>query len=508
MTLGEAEVSLTPSGSRTVLYQGRALYSPRDPLKTAERAFIEPQAATLYVCPSPLLGYGLERLAKRLPESAALIAFDINAELEAVSARFAPIWQNNRARYVPKADEAALNSALEALSAHRFQEIKLIAFSGGYALDKTRFDRLFGFCCRFLHNLKQNAATLRHFGRRWYTNIIRNFNAFSCQGGLSLGQSADPVLAVGAGESLEACMPLLKACRARYRLFAVDTALPALLACGLSPDAVFAIEGGYANINDFFSGGGCPVPLAADIAVYPGVARLQKTRFFSSSFDSSALLKRVQAYSSLPVIPPLGSVGVAVCALALQYTSGPVICCGLDFGFSLGKTHAKGSYAHTAMLNGWSRLRPNAMLAGQLQRPLLRGATDKGAPVLSDPVLAGYAGSVRLAQNPRLFRLPSQGLALGLPEISLAALPRLPQPFGLPSARKALNARAFIENELQLLESWQRAAAAPLLAQLDYLYRGCETPSSLAEAQNCLQLRQRAQSYHKEWQAALAKARA
>ena len=66
------------------------LYSRYTPVSTAERIAlaVEAREQTLYILPSPCLGHGIETLLERLPESSAILAIEIDAELAELAARF------------------------------------------------------------------------------------------------------------------------------------------------------------------------------------------------------------------------------------------------------------------------------------------------------------------------------------------------------------------------------------------------------------------------------------
>ena len=77
----------TPRGL-SVLYKGRSLYSRYDPRKIPEetaRLLAIPEE-TLILCVSPVLGYGLDILLQKMPQSAFILALEEDENLMALSA--------------------------------------------------------------------------------------------------------------------------------------------------------------------------------------------------------------------------------------------------------------------------------------------------------------------------------------------------------------------------------------------------------------------------------------
>ena len=78
------EPTLTPcGGGYQVAYRGRPLYAGRDPVAAADRraAAVTPEHRTLYIVPSPLLGYGIATLLQAIPADSHILAIEIDANL-------------------------------------------------------------------------------------------------------------------------------------------------------------------------------------------------------------------------------------------------------------------------------------------------------------------------------------------------------------------------------------------------------------------------------------------
>jgi hypothetical protein len=214
--------------------------------------------------------------------------------------------------------------------------------------------------------------------------------------------------------------------------------------------------------------------------------------FFSSAFAPLSLLRRMEQAGLLPFpFPPLGSVGVAAVHAALAMTGENVFVTGLDFGYPEGRTHARGSPAHLAMLCSCRRCRPAGQdaYAAILSRHRVREADKRGRPLLTDAILRSYRDALARRLETDAGRVRDAGLT-GLPfgaaavtsgELSdlLAAAPRAGERLltrhGETRQKSVL--RSFLDAEMHLLDEADglvvrllasaagRAAPAPAAAQ-------------------------------------------
>ena len=67
----------------SVLYENRYLYSKYNPAASIERLVdrLELKNDTLVLCFSPVLGYGLKKLAEKLPSGCFMLAIEADAQL-------------------------------------------------------------------------------------------------------------------------------------------------------------------------------------------------------------------------------------------------------------------------------------------------------------------------------------------------------------------------------------------------------------------------------------------
>ena len=293
-----------------------------------------------------------------------------------------------------------------------------LTLTGGYTLNPELYREMFRILENQINEYWKNRMTLLHFSGLWVKNLLYNLPALIKSKALESLRIDKPVLILGAGESLEDSIPFIKAHGNSFFLCAVDTALPVLKEIGVSPNAIISLESQWINLQDFIGCKAKGIPLICDITVLPQVCRLFRgnTYFFSSRFADLRLLKTLDNYGLLPFpIPPLGSVGVTAVYLFNRLYSGPIFLTGLDFSYSLGKTHARGTPSLLHHLSKCNRLDPNPLFKGILRRPVLDFSDQNGNRVKSDLVLSGYADLLKniLSGKDNVFNLGKGGLYLG-----------------------------------------------------------------------------------------------
>lgn len=408
----------TPDGA-TVRYRGRLLYSPDTPRTSAVRraAAVEARERTLYFVPGLGLGYGLDALLSRCPRSSHILCVETDQTLMALGTgpHGVPLPRDERLTIVRTDDPAAVAGLLLRMGAGRFRRCTLVNLCGGYLLSRAVYDAMSTALSALIAEHWQNRMTSIHLGALWVKNCIENLSLLGRASGLDAIRAPGPVVVIGAGPSLGRSISTLKGLRGRARLVAVDTALPILAAHGIRPDVLVILEAQQANLYDFLPLPDPKLPVVADLTAHPESLRLFSgpLAFVLSSFAELSLFDRMAEAGLAPRrIPPLGSVGVAACAVALELTDGEVLTCGLDFAYDRDRTHAAGAPLHTLGLLRADRLHPPlSFFYGAIrQRPLIK---EPGQP-LTDAVLRSYAGTLRAlagVSGGRVLRMAPDGSA-------------------------------------------------------------------------------------------------
>jgi len=426
MTKSRPEIVQTDNGF-SIRYRGRWLYSRTSPRDSAIRrtAGIELKEKTLIFFPSPLFFYGMPELLSRLPEDCHILSVETDQQLMKVSMGHVPeeIRKDSRFSLIRTESKEELVRFLHTLDIRRYRRAQIITAGGGYGLNAETYRRLFHAVQEEIRQFWQNRMTSIHMGYLWLKNLLCNLvEGFSAEPRLNGEDIRKPVCVVGAGESLEHSISLLRELRRDLYILTVDTALPVLEAHGIFPDGICVMESQFANTYDFVGAKSRKAAAILDLTSYPPLYRFFTggKKIFCSRFAENKLLFRLSEAGFLPEsVPPLGSIGVTALYIACRITNMPVFMTGLDFSYTLGKPHARGAPSHTLKLSRCCRLSPPLAYAETVNRPLVRvaGKERSNTEVTSDLVLLSYADSFRslIRQEQRIYELhPSATPSFGI----------------------------------------------------------------------------------------------
>lgn len=418
---------------RSLSYHGKTLLSVFDPIAQADRIA---QAAlrrdkTLYFCPSPLFGYGLETLRSQMSADSAILCVECDDQLTKLSQAEIPaeFIDSPHCAFVHTAEPTAICAFVhDRWGARAFRRVEMVRLSGGWALAEKNYESMVDALRADIAVHWSNAMTLVRLGRRYALNTARNLALLpeaSRLDQIDFGEA--PTLVLGAGPSMDAIADRIAAETIRTRTFkivCVDTALMALLSRGIEPDLVVALEAQHWNLKDFV-GTACPErPLAVDLSAHPGTAAAGggPIILFATRWTSLRFLDRLEASRLLPPeLPPLGSVGLTAVAAALRTTKGPIVVAGLDFAYSLDAYHARSTPSRHDRERKSTRLLSLIDPAPAFRTHVAPVRVGDGIFIRSDPALRGYRdlflrefSSVR-----RLADAGTRGLDLGIPRLHL-----------------------------------------------------------------------------------------
>jgi hypothetical protein len=423
-------------------YKGKTLLSRVDPAGKADRVAdtVPLIDGTLYLCPSPLYGYGLERLLSRLERhtpNSAVLCIEPEPELFAISREhFGDALKRNRRLGLANRCEAAELCALirKEWGSRVFRRVQILRLNGGWQLFPDLND-LADTLQREIALDWGNAMTLAKLGRRYIRNAIRNLALIPQHpsiGALSFG--AGPVLALGAGPSLDPALDAVmfrfgEVCRdpdsRLFRIVCVDTCLPALRERGIRPDLAIILESQHWNLDDFTGLSGWDIPAAFDLSALPESARVLGNGLFLffTPWTQLRIFQRLEAVGILPAnFIPLGSVGLSAVAISMRLTQGAVITAGIDFSFSMDSYHARSTPGHLARLRRQNRFTGLINTDAAFGESVFRAVSKTGTSVLSNPGMRNYRNLFEKqfsGCSNRLFDLAGSGLPLGIKTLSM-----------------------------------------------------------------------------------------
>jgi hypothetical protein len=329
------------------------LHSTIDPRREAERLAATLKDEGFLVFLGLGGGYTAEAALGRAGVSHILIIeYDINSVAELFCSReYITIFGDPRCSLLvdpsPKAIEAhILEQYRPALSGG----IRTLPLRARTELDIPRFGAAADAVQRAIETVSADYSVQAHFGVRWFSNIIRNVRTAETR-----NSSMPPIREAAicaAGPSLDRQIPLLAELRQKsgqeHRPFIIsaDTALPALLRHGITPDAAVSIDCQHISYYHFMGGACRNIPLFLDIASPPLLAGLSDFPFFFSG--GHPLARYISRYwRPLPRIDTSGG-NVTYAALSLAETLGAerIWLYGADFSYPQGRVYARGTYIY------------------------------------------------------------------------------------------------------------------------------------------------------------------
>jgi hypothetical protein len=427
----------------SVSFKGKALLSRVDPVGQCERlvAGIPVEDRTLYLCPSPLYGYGLSILLDKLESNSAVLCIEADEKLFALS-------ETNLPRYSGYSSVASKGRSLKPLALTRagdpgeicafvrntygkriFRRVEAIRLSGGWQLSRELYNDIEAALRREIAIEWGNAMTLIRLGRLYIRNLVRNLALLPESENLAaLDFSPQPVLVLGAGPSLDSFLEEAGAYiggERRFKIVCVDTCLPALLERSISPDLVVILESQHWNLADFTGARGRKIDAAMDLSALPASSRVLtgKRYFFATPWTELLLFARLEAEGLLPkTFAPMGSVGLSSVALALAATNGPVLTAGIDFSYTLDAYHGRSTPGRRNLETRQSRFKTLINAGAALRDGTFVTLSKAGNQVRCDPAMRNYRDlfEEEFGGNPRLFDIAGSGLPLGIKTVSAA----------------------------------------------------------------------------------------
>lgn len=198
-----------------------------------------------------------------------------------------------------------------------------------------------------------NVDTTAVFGRLWIKNMLRNFmNLKELIVPLRLRQ---PILLAASGPSLEHALKEFHAHRHSFRLWALPSALPALVKEGLKPDLIVASDPGYwALQHQRFYTENAPVAMPLSSSAPPPNTRVL---LLNQGTAMESELIRSENWPGISV-PSMGTVAATAVEVWKRLSGGPLILAGLDLCWFDLRSHSR-PHAFDGWISSRSyRLRP------------------------------------------------------------------------------------------------------------------------------------------------------
>ena len=417
------------SGPVSARYREKQLHSAFDPEREAERYIAHelPDVPSTVIVIGPALGYAITAVRRRRPDC-RVIALYLNSECHAHStARAARCWHPGAGVAV----ESFLADALEETDTVSIAVIEwppaVQCFADTAATVRTAVSEL-------IRRLQASLLTEGANGRRWLSNLVRNYLAVSnpVLPSLRPGRPVSACVIAASGPSLEQGLEAVAGCRDRLILWTLGSALEAVLARGLEPDLVISTDAALyaAEYVRASLAGPKPCTIATPLTSARGIADRGPSWVLSQSDPAESLL--FAGLASPPTLTPAhGSVAGTAVQLALALRPWPVIMAGLDFAWLDVRSHARPHLS--AHYREWSsdRLRPSltAAYAQSLALEPLDGRWRSG-PSLQ--IYSRWFARSSSRTGARVARLLPSSAAPEIPVVTGEELASLPQVVAAP----------------------------------------------------------------------------
>ena len=244
--------------------------------------------------------------------------------------------------------------------------IKVIPLRARTERDAPRFNAAFDAIQRAIEKVSADYSVQAYFGTRWFSNIIRNLRMLdqktpACYAIPPDMKGRKDAAICAAGPSLDIQINELAQKKQKQRdllIIAADTALPALLACGIKPDAVVSIDCQHISCYHFIGAECRNIPLFLDIASPPLLSGFSdKPIFFSGGHPLAHYVSHNVSF--LPTLDTSGgNVTYACLSLAESLGVQRIFIYGADFSYPQGRVYARGTYIYPFFERKQNRLRP------------------------------------------------------------------------------------------------------------------------------------------------------
>lgn len=239
-----------------------------------------------------------------------------------------------------------------------------------------------------------NDDARKAFAGRYLLNTLANLpHVVGAPSGAALAgtRRSQPLLVVAAGPSLDRTLPVLAAMTLRPTIVAVDTAMSPLLAAGVEPDFVVALDPGEVNARHLLEP---PMPahawLVTEGSVQPSVLDRFAGRvipFRVATHHPWPWLQR--AGIDAPTLTVWGSVATAALDWAMHLGGDPIIFLGLDLAYTERQPYCR----HTVYEWNWKRAMGRGLTMREVwdidmgRAPHIETTDIEGAPIVSTAVL-------------------------------------------------------------------------------------------------------------------------
>jgi SAM-dependent methyltransferase len=293
------------------------------------------------------LGYLLDALERADVPTKVLAVEPVAATVHAMLSRrdWTPWLASDRLHLVVGPEYAGAGDAWRLFGANAPTPPTIMApfVERGFPAEAARAKAL---VAHILAGVRANNEARRRFAGRYLLNTLANVPVIAAEGDVAALNDAFagvPAFVIGAGPSLDRNLPMLAAAKGRALLIAVDTAARPMLAAGVAPDVVVAVDPSELNgrhLRDLPNA--APIWLVAESSLDPEVLAPFAGHLFVfrvSNHEPWPYLDRVGAGRGK--LRAWGSVLTSAFDLACAAGCDPVAFAGADLAYSRGLQYCR-----------------------------------------------------------------------------------------------------------------------------------------------------------------------
>ena len=337
-----------------------SLHSMIDPGREAQRLISNLKEADFAVFLGLGGGFAPEAALELANTRVVVIDFDKDSIEQLLSGRdYSKLLKNNRfSLLVDPLPQEIENYLLQNFKPALFGSIKTIPLRTRTERDREKFEEAASVIQKTIEIISGDYSVQAHFGKRWFSNIIRNIKNMDTLHKLNVKQ-IDKAEVIAAGPSLDSQTEILAKLKSENTfIISSDTALGALLHKGIKPDIVVSIDCQHISYYHFLGCNTQNIPLVLDIASPPLLANFSKTPVF---FSGGHPLAKYISHNWQPLAhldTSGGNVTYACLSLAETLGAKHITLFGADFSYIGCQSYARGTYINPYFAKKQSRISP------------------------------------------------------------------------------------------------------------------------------------------------------
>lgn len=414
--MNQISLELARSGEPTASFGSLRIHSAYDPDKEARRfladRLMEIPVHSVIIILGAALGY-LDRILQEQRPECKIIAIHFDTDLHnAVILRKTP--EPEVYRWHPKSGMNLDNFLFDVLDETSISGLTVLEWPASKQVNPEQFDSAARALATVIRRYTGNISATAAFGRIWIRNSLRNF--LEIEKVVIPSKIDQAVVLAASGPSLEKSLDVIRIFRSRIQLWALPSAVPALLNAELVPDMIIASDPGYwaKQHGRYYPEG---IPVAMPLTAVPPPVWSGGMLLISQGTPGEASLLGDGAWPILEV-PSMGTVAATAVEIWKRISNGPLLIAGLDLCWDDLRSHARPHAFDGWLQSGSSRLNP---LHNEIWGRAMIQAPKRIGRIRTGPALQTYLDwFVSNTPKGRVFRLvppDSESVSIPIPGI-------------------------------------------------------------------------------------------